>query len=211
MRKPRNPLQLTIRSKYLTHANHVGRVALAWSALHERLGELFVTICEPNSITLARAIWHSIKNDRMQRETLLAAPHAVRTEETKLVKEIEWANGQIKGQLEDSRNTAVHAPYAMIFDSGGLKIIPEHHHGNPRAKQLKDKDLRAELKSYRDNIYAMTKFVKALDACVGETDDEVAWPDRPRLRRIAQSVNHGSTPRKKRNKSHRRPPQSSRA
>jgi hypothetical protein len=47
-------------------------------------------------------------------------------------------------ELSRQRNDAIHAPVAFFTDQDGTKLMTEYFFGNPRALNLKDKNLSEE-------------------------------------------------------------------
>jgi hypothetical protein len=57
---------------FAPYALAIGRLNLEWTVLQEWLGKLFVMALRAHS-AIALAIWHSLKNDRVQRDILRIA------------------------------------------------------------------------------------------------------------------------------------------
>ncbi|MCH8852549.1 MAG: hypothetical protein IID41_07810 [Planctomycetes bacterium] len=188
---PDNPVNQTIvaviEQQFDKHALAVGRVAIAWSGLHETMGELFASIATPDNEGVGWDIWHSSKADRAQRAMLEAVAKTALGKDHPVCKEILWALGKTN-PLEDCRNDAIHAPYAMIFEDGSLKIIPKDFTGNVRARKLKDRDLDKELRSYEKRIHALTLFIRDLRLYDWRRKSPPPLPPRPSLRQHAQDL-----------------------
>lgn len=166
------------------YAIQIGWIACEWNRLQEALGELFSDIVQPDTKRIGYAIWHSTDNDRTLRNMLRETTEASKAEnkvEQRPYDDITWILSQID-KLAGRRNTAIHAPFAMVSTStsdSGIEIVPWHHVGHPRAKELKDKSLPDEFRWYRDHLEKLGDFAEELHWAVIFPD--VAWPDRPQL------------------------------
>jgi hypothetical protein len=165
-------------------AIQIGWIAYEWNRLQEALGELFSDIVQPDTKRIGYAIWHSTDNDRTLRNILKEAMEASKIENTieqRPYDDISWILSQID-KLAGRRNTAIHAPFAMISTSSsdlGIEIVPWHHVGHPRARELKNKSLPDEFRWYRDHLEKLADFAEALHWALIFPD--IMWPDRPQL------------------------------
>ena len=103
---------------FLPYVRALGQLALAWNGLHESMAILFCTIMGGGFVGRFLAVWHAIKNDRVQRGILLAA---VRTNSAppltgfsgesgeRLISDIEWLCNRAD-EVEEARNNALHSP-----------------------------------------------------------------------------------------------------
>jgi hypothetical protein len=128
------------------YAAAVGRVAHEWNHLHERLGALFVAVTGMER-NLALSIWYSVKSDRAQRDMLRAAIDVTNSQRSERLPEapddlqmvLDRAN-----ELAEARNDAVHAPCSLYIGGSGSEMTASFFDGNPRAKNLKGKELLFE-------------------------------------------------------------------
>lgn len=171
----------------MSHQADLGRIAVAWNSLHETAGHLLAAIAFPQNREQCLAVWNAIRSDRDQREALMAAAAASLASDSRLLDEIRWACRKAEG-LEDSRNNAVHAPYALSVREGQLAVLPSTTWGHRRARKLAGLDLSLEFRSYAERIDALKKFLRALLDCVGQQGDCRSWPDRPSLPQPARST-----------------------
>jgi hypothetical protein len=132
------------------YAREVGKLVASWNTLHERFGELFSAVLNKGHPGIGSAIWYSTQNDRVQREMLRAATEAAAAEGTLTQQardEIKWLLDRTN-ELANERNDAVHAPVALFTDQDGTKLMTEYFFGNPRASNLRGKDLPEEFSWY---------------------------------------------------------------
>jgi len=94
------------------HAADIGSIAIAWNGLHVVLGEIFVDVIAPDKKRIVLAAWSAVPNDRSKRAMLESAAVMAFGRKSKFVIELKWALGKMN-RLEDSRNDAVHTPYAI--------------------------------------------------------------------------------------------------
>jgi hypothetical protein len=144
-----------------SHAEALGHVSLAWTTLHEVMGMLFASLLMPASQEHAYAVWHSIKNDRTQRDMLKALAESALPEDDEIRKAIKWAVDNLN-TLENSRNDALHSPYVLVHHpERGPTMISNDLTGNRRAANLAGRDLSVELESYKSNIRAIIDYLWA--------------------------------------------------
>ena len=184
-----------------SHAEALGHVSLAWTRLHEIMAILFGLLLRPVPEEKAYAIWHSIKNDRSQRDMLSALAQAALPSEGEARKAIKWAMDNLLS-LENSRNDALHAPYVLVHDEErGPTMIANDLTGNKRAANLAGRDLGAELESYKKNFTAVADYLWEVARRLSASDNALAlgrfgtMPPPPSLPKPAQSMS-----RKRRNK-----------
>ena len=169
------------------HAADIGSIAIAWNGLHVVLGEIFVDVIAPDKKRIVLAAWSAVPNDRSKRAMLESAAVMAFGRKSKFVIELKWALGKMN-RLEDSRNDAVHTPYAISMGGDeGFQFIPYVWSESPRAKALWDRDLKLEFASYLKNIDSITKFARALGKMIHAPALDPAWPKRPSLPRPAQA------------------------
>jgi hypothetical protein len=151
--------RLTEISELTSHAEALGHVSLAWTRLHEIMANLFGLLLAPVAKERAYAIWHSIKNDRSQRDMLLALAEASFPADSEIRKAIKWARDNLLS-LENARNDALHAPYLLIHDEErGPTMIANELTGNKRAANLSGRNLGVELESYKKNVTAVADYL----------------------------------------------------
>lgn len=159
------------------HAAEVGRVAIAWNALCETMAIAFSLILKPDHQGAALSVWHSVKSDRYQREMLRAAAIAMLGDKNQAaLKEIEWVLGQIDA-TENRRNDAIHAPYAIQIENGLAKPMPSPMTGNPKAENLKDRDLVEALQAYSTRMSSLDHFLHGVMVHLVHPDNPL--PKRP--------------------------------
>jgi hypothetical protein len=141
------------------HAEALGHISLAWTRVHEIMAMLFGLLLRPVPEERAYAIWHSIKNDRSQRDMLWALAQASLSADSEIRKAIKWAVEKLLS-LENSRNDALHSPYVLSYDERrGPTMIANETTGNRRAANLSGRDLGVELESYRKNVPAVADYL----------------------------------------------------
>jgi hypothetical protein len=148
------------------HAQALGYVALAWTQLHMTMAEVYAQLLTPGAKRKSLATWHAIRNDRAQRDMLLAVAEVVLKPGDPVLGDkhngLIWFYNQMDS-FENKRNDALHAPYTVIFEGLGLSLVPDYSRGNPRALNLRERtDLAAELKSYRENILALDQHLRLI-------------------------------------------------
>jgi hypothetical protein len=164
---------------YITAA---GEVVNAWNKLQKQLSLVFVaTTGMPKD--MATAIWHSVRSDAVQRDMLNAAivetnPDIWKGRLSSAKDDLERLL-KVANKLSKARNDAIHAPVALAIDNGKLIPFPNYFHGNPRAKNLKGKDIVTEFRRLRDNANTLREFAEKAETALNHAS--YAWPDRPAL------------------------------
>jgi hypothetical protein len=197
--EPASATMVTLKiaeSEFTKHAADVGHVAIAWNNLQDTLCSIFAIIAMPDTQPTAWAVWHAVRSDRNQRDMLEAAARTKLTVGSNLYKEIKWALGTLNG-LEDDRNTAIHSPYGLIVEHGQLVTIPVWFTNNPRAAKLRDRDLAAELRSYKTNLDALNRFLMRIEAQIRDPASAQPLLPRPAMPRPAHSNPHSPSSGKK--------------
>jgi hypothetical protein len=163
----------------------LGQIALAWNGLHQSLAMLFCLVMGGGFVGRFLAIWHAIKNDRTQRDVLLAAAKAETgyqsERERRLIDDVEWICKRADS-VEEARNNALHSPLWGNKRGPEIIVMPVIGLGHDRAKKLwaklKDKDdLLVELRWCRRAAMTLNEFAQAIDDAM--TDSRVPWPERP--------------------------------
>ncbi len=172
-----------LEAAFAPYIGAAGEVVNAWNRLQETLKDVFAAITKiPRD--MAFAIWHSSRSDSLQRNMLRAAiaatddnePWVIRLPNAKsdlllLLKKADKV-GQIK-------NDAIHAPVSLAIDRGKLIIIPFYFNGNPRAKNVQNKDIVTEFERCRDEAYILKEFAENAKTSINSSSYE--WPDKPAL------------------------------
>jgi len=166
----------------------LGRVAHSWNQLHEELAKLFcVTAALEESTGIA--LWHALRSDRSQRDLLNAALDAAgrdarwSTRFPAATDDIRWLLKQVNA-LAERRNDAVHAPCSVITGELKQEIAAISHSGNPRARNLRDKDIPAEFAWYEQTADVLRQHARELQAALASARDP--WPERPPLPTLGQ-------------------------
>ena len=129
-----------VKAKMEPYVMALGKVAHAWNYLQEALGQLFCAVTGLENDNTGQAIWHSVANDRAQRDMLRAAINA--TEDKRLNSDLPKAKDDINWPLgkantvAEQRNNAVHGPMGLSLGSKEIELRPLWHYGNPRALKL---------------------------------------------------------------------------
>ncbi len=191
------------------HAADMGHVAMAWTRLHEELGKLFAVVVTPDRMGVGTSVWHSIISDRGQRAALAAGAQSALGETNELYERLKWGLDQLT-TLENDRNNTLHSAFGLMIEDGAFRLIPIDYTGNPRARNLRGKDLGIELRSYAQNIHAIRQYFERLGLChfYAQRNQHVPWPAKPRLPRPAQAGTQKASHPKKSGKSLSPRPQS---
>ena len=110
------------------HALAIGRLALAWNDLHERLAEMFWALLGGAHPDRPMSVWNSANFDRARREMLKAAALTYgprgKDDSTKFADDIKWLLDRTD-EFENIRNDAVHSPLLLHAVSlGTLNTAP---------------------------------------------------------------------------------------
>jgi hypothetical protein len=171
-----------IEKVFEPYAREVGKLVASWNQLQERLGEIFSVIVRQDQPGIALAIWYSTQSDLAQRNMLRAAVEAAAaagllTEQSRK-EDIKWLL-DCADKLSRGRNDAIHAPVAIYNDQDGTKLMTEYFFGNPRALNLKDKNLPNEFSAYATKASMLSSFALICAASLRQPD--IDWPNRPTL------------------------------
>jgi hypothetical protein len=154
--------------KFKPYATEIGNVIFAWNRLQEELALLFWWFCERRTDEAMLAIWHSVHSDRYQRAMLRALIQAIDSRafgnRPKAKEDILWLLGKAD-YYSNGRNDAVHAPYD--FAKTSHEVQPSHALQNPKALNLKDKNLIDEFKNTHNTpiLYAYLQAVYTTQLC----------------------------------------------
>ena len=177
-----------------SYTKAVGRVAYQANYLQERLGRLFAFLSGTNE-TIALSIWFSIRNDRQQRQMLsavVAAGHIDGWKRSwpKAEKHINWLVDKAN-KISDRRDNAVHAPCSLTVgrrDDGRPEMAATFFSANPRAKNLRDKDLLVEFSAVEEYLERLSYFAIAILRCLESASS--SWPDIPELPNLQGKKSH---------------------
>jgi hypothetical protein len=216
-------------SVFEPYATAIGYLVREWNSLQSNLCDLFCIVLDPRlgepvapgQIELMietskvgsayRAIWHSVPNDRGQRNLLLKSAEKMQSPD--IYKEIDWLirNANAVGAQRDD---AVHSPFAMQLGTP-LEFVAESFGGHPRATNLKNKKLLDEFKAYTQRAMLLRDYAYALRlhllACHHSPDAPPPLPRRPSLPDAPGKNRQADQRRSSPPKSPKRPPRSSRA
>lgn len=164
----------------------LGQIALAWNGLHTEMAVLFAAIMGGGFSNQFFAVWHSIKNDRAQRDMLLAATKSLADrksdqEREALIKAVTWIC-ENANRVEDKRNDALHSPLWAYRRglSGEAIVMPVTGLGHERAEKLAArKSLLAEFRWCRNAAIVIADYVWELDMFL--TGRRNTWPETPSL------------------------------
>ena len=176
-------------TSYEPYATSIGYLVREWNYLQNKFCDLFCTIMEPTGYDVASAVWYAIQNDRLQRVLLIAAATKRLTPErgrkNKLHKDIEWVVAKANG-LGSQRDDTIHSPVTMLIGDP-IRFVSMYFFGNPRAMNLKGKDLLGEFELYRQNTIILKNYLSQLEYCVrlrlreAPTDIQPPLPEKPQL------------------------------
>jgi hypothetical protein len=166
------------RSEFRPYATTLGRIALAWNGLHERLAFLFCMLMGGGQVNHFFAAWYAIKNDRSQREMLGAVTKVDISNLSalfpKMQEEVAWILARCN-DVEEARNNALHSPLVLMHRG----VEPAYHMGHERANKLaKRRDLLAELRWCQKAATGLSDYVYAIDRALEDIQNK--WPDRPK-------------------------------
>jgi hypothetical protein len=173
------PTQNFTEDHFKPYAEAIGRATLAWNSLHEALGLVFWAITGEEDGFLALGLWNEIRVDRTKRDILLAAIKATQEDSDKWRKQSESVDFLCvkSGQIEDSRNNAVHSPLSFSLVSG--EVLPSVHQGNARAIRLNGHDVLKEFERLYETALLLRDYALVIeDAFRAEPS---SWPEIPKL------------------------------
>ncbi len=210
--KPRETLYTSVQFRPYVAA--LGQLALAWNGLHETLSLLFCAAMGGGFANQYLAVWHAIKNDRAQRDMLVAAvvSNFQGTNPVHYVEDVKWLC-RMADVLEEERNNALHSPlWAAQTPAGYATVRPLTGLGHERAKKLASKDLLFEFRWCRDRAIALATYAELIDQEISIYGSRrlPTWPERPPWP-VRQGANKTTQRRQARQAEQTPPPQSSRA
>jgi hypothetical protein len=129
------------------HAERIGHVAIAWSKMQERLGQLFAfLLVPPNTLSRAWVVWHSIPSDAMQRRCLSdLVKHVYKDKRNPVRTEVLWVLAEVE-KIIDDRNNAVHVTFNLAYDGAtpNMRMSPNRSTDNPRAMRMSERNWAAD-------------------------------------------------------------------
>jgi hypothetical protein len=163
------------------YALEVGKLIFEWNKLQEYLGLIFMMTLKQHSAT-ALAVWHSTDNDRTQRKMLRAAAGKAFGQDSlapeKALEDIIWLVNKAD-DLANARNNAIHSPIMLIASEfPSLTIGSFWFYGNPRAANLKGKELLTEFKWGWKTARTLAIFALGIYQALSHG---ATWPKRPLL------------------------------
>jgi hypothetical protein len=175
---------------YEPYATAIGYLVREWNYLQNKFCDLFCTIMEPTAYEVASAVWYAVQNDRLQRSLLIAAASKRLAPEhgpknKNLLKGIKWGVCKANG-LGSQRDDTIHSPVTMLLEDP-IRFVSMYFHGNPRAMNLKGKDLLDEFELYRQNAVILKNYLSQLEYCLRlwlrgtPTDMQPPSPEKPQL------------------------------
>jgi len=206
----RRPSPFTKR-KFKPYAEAMGQLALAWTDLHEALGDLYFDTLSNHDNDPVRNLqiassWGALASDRQKRNVLEAAVQwidmARRKECPNFQADVKWLLTRANS-LEDRRNDALHSALqevdnARVAELMGLKVgdvAPVYTIMNHRSAKLaattwrRGRPLLADLRLYRDYASALAYYVRQVRTAWQRRGP---WPERPPLPPLPEgSKNHG--------------------
>jgi hypothetical protein len=171
------------RPEFRPYATALGQLALAWNGLHERLAFLFCMVMGGGQVNHFFAVWYAVKNDRAQRDMLLASAKVdisnLSSWSPKMLDEITWIYGKCN-EVEEVRNNALHSPLILMRRGPDERIVePAYHMGHERAIKLARKqNLMVELRWCRNAATVLSQYTYEIDGAMEGRGS--LWPDRPR-------------------------------
>jgi hypothetical protein len=164
----------------------VGLVVYNWNDLHEKLARLFALV-RGGDRKEALTKWYAIRSDRDQRHKLRKAvnkaPGDRWTKSPKAPDDLNWLL-DCADELAERRNDAIHAPCSLYFRGDGsaevLAAVRSAGAGNPRANNLKEKDLLVEFHLCAHHALTLGQLTERLGAAIA-SPDRYEWPERPKF------------------------------
>jgi hypothetical protein len=101
------------------YAKLVGQITWASNNLHSTMAWMFTQLIEPDTFTVALAVWNSVKTDSAQRDMLKAAAEGrAQLNRLKLAEQIIWLC-KAANTVAAYRNDAIHTPMSAILTASG--------------------------------------------------------------------------------------------
>ncbi|MFT4077851.1 hypothetical protein [Rhodomicrobium sp.] len=163
-------------------ASEIGYLTREWNALQDSMATIFAVIMSPNNINIPLAVWNSTPSDRAQRDMLRSAVASWRmfnSKEDHTSDEIVWLLNEVD-KLSNKRNDALHAPLHILLNTDSLEfsVEPNYWNNNPRAKNLKRKNVLSEFSKYRAQAECLGQYAIHIWVYLRSSK---ALPQRPKL------------------------------
>ncbi len=168
------------------YAVAVGRLSGAWNFMHRTLGELFALVIGGDA-ELVLAAWHSLENDRAQREMIRAAIKAASPERWKQTPKapadlLEVLKRADTG-LSDVRNDAIHALVSLHIGAEIVEVNVALHTMGKRERKLfnkaaSGKKLLHEFAKCEQEVDALSAFIRRATAALAQPV-RYEWPTLP--------------------------------
>jgi hypothetical protein len=172
------------KESFSPYAAELGTLVYVWNEMQEKLADLFWAVTEIQNGAIPLAIWHSTQNDRAQRSMLRAAAEArfnstlKKLNNPRAYKAIVWLLSEAD-KLSERRNNSIHSPFRFVTAPAPMRMVPYDFQQNPRARQLKGKELLNEFKLNRETAAILAAYAYGLAMSV--RNPQISWPDRPSL------------------------------
>lgn len=173
--------------EFQPYVTAIGRLALAWNALHEDLGRVFCRFMgETQNDNRYWAVWSAIAFDRPKRvvlKSVIAEALSREGADVKKLQDIEWLINEADRQ-EDRRNDAVHAPLVLLghrepqYVGYPRWVIPDTDRKHVRALKLRQKAILEEFRWTCAVILLLRDFA---DKAAVAWEKGKPWPRRPSL------------------------------
>jgi len=182
-------LSKPIQSAARKHACQIGEITLAWNLLQDGLFVLFWAIASDQrhgELSKAQAVWHSHRNDKAQRDLLLAVALSDSDLPKKLQMNLKWLVDRTN-ELASQRNDAIHTPVKFANFQDGLVIpIPQAFSGRKQAVQrMQQLPLAGTWRAIRGDLLVLADFCNAIYSQIVVSGFEgTPWPGKPKLQTV---------------------------
>lgn len=158
----------------------VGDVMWAWNYSHAAFSRLFAILISPANLQVGFAMWHTLHNDRTQRELLWAAAQVVLAKNRKMLNRVEWAKRRADA-LSTTRNDAAHLATAFAVHLSEPQVVLDVLSTAPkRVRRLENRDLNKTFITLYGDLLAMSSYVSVLGAEIA-FPGHYSLPRRPKL------------------------------
>ena len=192
MRPPKQFTAKYTKSVLRPYTHELGYLAVCWNQIHHNLSSIFSVLLKSRDGYAGQTIWHAVDSDFTQRKmlrALLELDDKMPTGERYLrlpkdhQEDILWILNQIDESFRHKRNNAIHAPLMIVrhLVDDGFKITVQAHFNphNPRARPLRDKDIKKEYREYAEFAEMLSGYSHRI--WVALVTSTSPWPDRPPL------------------------------
>ena len=160
----------------------IGRVMIAWNALHVMFFNVFRLLAFSGNHFLANRIWHTIQSDSTQRTMLKHVLDGLEPKpgRRRFESGLRWAL-KVTDMLSSDRNDLAHLSY--VFYQEGNAIIPDYPAGRISAAQraIERQGQRVDWRVLCGDLFALARYVMELEEGL-YSENYTALPHRPRLR-----------------------------